>query len=303
MLYKLTNVITPIPDDYKASETDVLVSVKNVVDWQQWMNACELNPTPTTAYENSLVCKLESYQDGFFSTFSIPIKHDYETHDHFAGYITKNALHFIDDDNTVVEIINSICVRSEAQMTIGQFFAYFIEQLISEELPYLAELEARVSELEEKMLDNKADVFNTQMMEVRKELADYHRYYSQMSDVGQNLQTYGESIFNQQALTLFHQFTERVLRLLNEVNMLREYSMQVREVYQTTIDVRQNEVMRVLTVVTTIFLPLTLVVGWYGMNFRFMPELGWKLGYPLVGVICAAIVVVCLWIFKKKKFW
>ena len=61
--------------------------------------------------------------------------------------------------------------------------------------------------------------------------------------------------------------------------------------------------MKILTIVTTIFLPLTLVAGWYGMNFSNMPELSWKYGYPAVMVISLVIVMICLWTMKKKKFW
>ena len=79
--------------------------------------------------------------------------------------------------------------------------------------------------------------------------------------------------------------------------------MQIREVYQSLIDERQNEIMKLLTIVTTIVLPLSLVAGWYGMNFVNMPELSWKYGYLMVGVISAAVLVLGLWICKKKKFW
>ena len=61
--------------------------------------------------------------------------------------------------------------------------------------------------------------------------------------------------------------------------------------------------MKVLTIVTMIFLPLTLIVGWFGMNFEYMPELSWKYSYPTVMVFCVFVVILCLWIFKKKKFW
>ena len=59
--------------------------------------------------------------------------------------------------------------------------------------------------------------------------------------------------------------------------------------------------MKVFTVVTSIFLPLSLIAGWYGMNFRFMPELSWRFGYPLVFILSAAVVIICLCYFKKKK--
>jgi magnesium transporter len=60
--------------------------------------------------------------------------------------------------------------------------------------------------------------------------------------------------------------------------------------------------MTVLTVVTTIFMPLTLIVGWYGMNFRYMPELEWHWGYPVIIIASVVIVVASLLFFKKKKW-
>ena len=69
------------------------------------------------------------------------------------------------------------------------------------------------------------------------------------------------------------------------------------------IDIRQNRIMQILTIVTTIFLPLTLLVGWYGMNFAGMPELTWKYGYPVIVVVSIVIVGISLWVCKRKKFW
>lgn len=96
---------------------------------------------------------------------------------------------------------------------------------------------------------------------------------------------------------------KRIARLKNEAQILREYGLQIRELFQAEIDIRQNRIMKILTIVTTIFLPLTLVAGWYGMNFSNMPELSWKYGYPAVIVISLVIVMICLWTMKKKKFW
>ena len=82
-----------------------------------------------------------------------------------------------------------------------------------------------------------------------------------------------------------------------------EYCTQIQSLFQSEIDIRQNRIMQILTIVTTIFLPLTLLVGWYGMNFSGMPELHWKYGYPTIILVSVAVVVLSLWVCKKKKFW
>ena len=97
-------------------------------------------------------------------------------------------------------------------------------------------------------------------------------------------------------------FMHRVERLQNHVHLLRENVLQIRELYQSMQDARQNKIMGIITVVTTIFLPLTLITGWYGMNFVYMPELQWRYGYFAVIIISLFIVIAEIVYFKKKKF-
>ena len=86
------------------------------------------------------------------------------------------------------------------------------------------------------------------------------------------------------------------------MHLLRENVLQLRELYQSQQDEQQNKIMCMLTVVTTLFLPLTLLTGWYGMNFAYMPELQWKYGYITVIIAAVVIVVIEIIYFKKKKF-
>jgi magnesium transporter len=76
----------------------------------------------------------------------------------------------------------------------------------------------------------------------------------------------------------------------------------LREELSAALDYNMNRTMKILTVISAIFLPLTLIVGWYGMNFRNMPELEWEYGYIGVAVLCIAVVAVCVVFFKKKKY-
>ena len=97
-------------------------------------------------------------------------------------------------------------------------------------------------------------------------------------------------------------FDRKILLSRKELSVqtLKEYSMQLREMHQTQIDIRQNEIMKVLTIVTTLFMPLTLIAGWYGMNFAHMPELTAPGGYGIICVVCLLLIAVEIWIFKKK---
>ena len=106
----------------------------------------------------------------------------------------------------------------------------------------------------------------------------------------------------QENLRYFRLFLNRIARLSDSSTVIRDYTMQIRDLYKAHLDITQNRIMTVLTVVTTIFLPLTLIVGWYGMNFKYMPELTMKLGYPAVIVVSIVIVVGSLYFFRKKKW-
>ena len=90
-------------------------------------------------------------------------------------------------------------------------------------------------------------------------------------------------------------------RLESHVHLLQENVIQLRELYQAQLDAKQNKVMCILTVVTIVFLPLSLLTGWYGMNFANMPESHWRYAYPCVIAITVAIIVFEIIYFKKKK--
>jgi magnesium transporter len=74
------------------------------------------------------------------------------------------------------------------------------------------------------------------------------------------------------------------------------------ETYLSSVSNRMNEVMKVLTIIATIFIPLTFMAGVYGMNFKFMPELEWRVGYFIALALMAGVAVVMLMFFRRKKW-
>ena len=97
----------------------------------------------------------------------------------------------------------------------------------------------------------------------------------------------------------FGTISDRADRLMGRAGQLLEYAKQVQDAYQAQVDARQNKNMEFLTVISTIFFPLTLITGWFGMNFKNMPEL--ENGYPGVILLSLVVVVGCILFFKKKK--
>ena len=91
-------------------------------------------------------------------------------------------------------------------------------------------------------------------------------------------------------------------RLSDHTQQLREYALQILEMYQARLDIGQNRIMTFLTIVTSIFMPLTLITGWYGMNFKEMPELGWKFGYPVCIIICIALLCAEIYYMHRNKW-
>ncbi|MDD4312237.1 MAG: CorA family divalent cation transporter [Eubacteriales bacterium] len=99
----------------------------------------------------------------------------------------------------------------------------------------------------------------------------------------------------------FRTARDKIARLSANAQLLRDRLVQVREAYMAALDDSANRIMKVFTVVTTVFLPLTLIVGWYGMNFKYMPELSSRYGYPVVILRSILVVVISLLFFKKKR--
>lgn len=131
---------------------------------------------------------------------------------------------------------------------------------------------------------------------------DLHHYYIILMDICRALSK-EKTFMNDANKELLENLCDQILTLSNESQQIWEYTSQIRDVYQQKLSVNQNNIMKVLTIVTTIFMPLTLITGWYGMNFEYMKELHWKYGYPLLFGISVLVVGILCIIFKKKKWW
>jgi magnesium transporter len=113
----------------------------------------------------------------------------------------------------------------------------------------------------------------------------------------------GESEFiNDDTLPYFSDVYDHVAHLIDSLDTYKDLTSSLLDIHINAMNTRMNEVMKVLTVISTIFMPLTFIVGVYGMNFKYFPELSWKWGYFAVWGVMLAIVVGMLAFFRRKRW-
>ena len=86
------------------------------------------------------------------------------------------------------------------------------------------------------------------------------------------------------------------------MDILTDSVVHLWDAYQASMEMELNKTMKVFTLVSTIFFPLTVIVGWYGMNFSYMPEIRWRYGYIYVIILSGAVIGALIYWFKKKKW-
>ena len=247
--------------------------------------------------------KAEVNYDSLTGTFSIPDRKDLKKDFRFAFALDEKGIVFIDDSGKVVEIIKTIQRTRRWKLPGLERFLYdFLDQIVKDDLRLMEKYEQELDSMEKQLTEEKEMFSTSRLNDIRNDIRDLRIHYEQLIDLGQELEENENNFFKQENLRYFHLFLNRMGRLHDTSTSLRDYTMQLRDLYKAHIDDKQNRIMTVLTVVTTIFMPLTLIAGWYGMNFKYMPELEWKSGYPIVIAASILIVAGSLWFFKKKKW-
>ena len=210
---------------------------------------------------------------------------------------------FIDGSGRAVEMIETIRrTKRYRKSSLERFLYDFLEQIIGNDMHLMEQREKELDDYEDRILAEEEHVDLARINEIRGDVRELRIHYEQLIDLVQELEENENGFFAEENLRYFRLFMNRMARLHDTAASLAEHTMQVRDLYQAQLSARQNRTVTLLTVVTTVILPLTLIVGWYGMNFRYMPELDKPWGYPAVIVVSVAIVVVSLWFFKKKKW-
>ena len=219
-------------------------------------------------------------------------------------YLDREDLFVFCEDEAALGAAQGVfrALEEEGTITNQQALCHFFTQLLRGDMDHLDRLEAEVNDGETDVLSGTHGDYLERIIAWRGELLRLKRYYEQLDSIFDELSMNDNGLMDRQSVRQFTNLGYRMTRYLNAVQSLRESVAQLREAYQSQLSIQQNDLMKIFTVVTAVFLPLTLLAGWYGMNFANMPELRWKYGYPAVILVSAAVVIGLLWYFKRKKW-
>jgi magnesium transporter len=137
---------------------------------------------------------------------------------------------------------------------------------------------------------------------LKRQLMFLRRAVWPLREAANNLSRSECPLLQESTKVFFRDVYDHVVQIVDTIETLREMVSAGLDIYLSSISYRSNLVMKLLTIITTIFMPLTFIVGIYGMNFEHMPELKWEWGYPLVLGVMVAIVIAMLGFFKGKKW-
>ena len=248
-------------------------------------------------------CKAEVFRDCITGMIRLPKKNDLyrDARLTFGFCLTASEIIFIENTGEIGSWIKKQAEILGDTFTPGQLLMQVMGNMISDDILYLSHIEEQTEMLEDNIADGNTGNFFVSLTKYRRKLSELNAYYDQLVDIGELLQLPVCASFISGA-DGWDKYTRRCERLQNHVQFIRENLLQLGELFQSMQDAHQNKIMGFLTVITTFFLPLTLLTGWYGMNFRHMPELSWRYGYIAV-IIAVIVIAVCEFIyFKKKKY-
>ena len=251
---------------------------------------------------------VEIYDDYTFTELRVMRLEDGgDRDDCLALYIKKDLLLVVDvddrDGSTKAKFEQAVGRVSPATATLEKLICYFLDTLVARDSKHVETVGNEIAAMEEQLLDDEANsAFNRSLLALKKQLLTMRNYYEQLLDITEALDENDNGLLPEGEPMLLNNVTKKITRLREDVDSLQNAVEHVQDAYSAALDMKLNRTMKVLTVITTIFFPLTIIVGWYGMNFQSMPEFVWQHGYVYVIALSVATVAAMVLLGKKNKW-
>jgi magnesium transporter len=193
--------------------------------------------------------------------------------------------------------------RGNARFMRSDYLAYtLIDTAVDQYFPLSEALGDSVECMEEELLQNPTREKLRQIHELRQALAQLRRAVWPTREVITHLLRDDSGLVAEKTKPFLRDCLDHVLAIVDLLESYRDITTSFMDLYVSSLSMRTNEIMRVLTIISSIFIPLTFIAGLYGMNFVHMPELHWRLGYPFALVLMLLVAVGMIAYFKRKNW-
>ena len=185
----------------------------------------------------------------------------------------------------------------------SDYLAYaLMDAIVDNYFIILENMGEKIEILQESVLSD-PDPSNLRVIQdARREMAFLRRSIWPLREAVSGLQRTESPLIEEAVAPYLRDVYDHTIQVIETIEALRDAVSSTLDIYLSSLSNKMNEVMKVLTIIATIFIPLTFIAGVYGMNFKFMPELEWHWGYPVVGLVMLILGVLMLLGFKRKKW-
>ncbi len=183
------------------------------------------------------------------------------------------------------------------------YLAYsLLDAIVDHYFVILENFGERIEDLEEESITNPSTETIQSLHRLKREMISLRHHIWPLRDVVSGILRSGSKLFKKYTMMYVRDVYDHTVQVMDSIETFRDVLSGMMDVYLSNISNKMNEIMKVLTIIGTIFFPLTLITGIYGMNFDFMPELRWKYGYFVVIGFMVIVVGFMLHYFRKRKW-
>ncbi|CAH2215063.1 magnesium transporter CorA family protein [Tepidibacter aestuarii] len=199
-------------------------------------------------------------------------------------------------------INNRIQTIKNTEDILNKIYFWIFDYILKKLFYSLQELEDIIQELEHEIIINTHKDHFLQINKIREQLNKTLKHIRPLLYIGDQFLVNENKFISKNNLRFFKSIDTRINKLLDFTCYLKDIADKLIYLYDSSISTKTNDIATKLTIIAVFFAPLTVITGLYGMNFRYMPELNWVYGYPVILISMFLIIIVLYIIFKRKKW-
>ncbi|GIT97227.1 magnesium/cobalt transporter CorA [Sulfurovum sp. TSL1] len=254
--------------------------------------------------------KFEEYDNYLYIVLKCLLSEDEEftvNYEQISLLILKNFVFIFKEkiDDIFQPVIQRIkTTKSRFRDAQSDYLAYAIlDTIVDQNFILIDDLDDVITSIEDDLLNSESTINTLNMIQkIKREIIHIRKNTSPLREVMASMLRSDSDLIQEKTHIYLRDVSDHAIRITESIESYRDILSGLLDIYISSVSNKMNEVMKVLTVFASIFIPLTFLAGIYGMNFEYMPELKWHWAYPTLWIVFITITVVSLVYFKKKKW-